>query len=126
MAEKKPWPTEIRLSRDKRTLTVGFDDGAAHAFSAEFLRVLSPSAEVQGHSPEQRVTVPGKRDVAIIAVEPVGNYAVRLTFDDMHNTGIFSWDYFLRLAAERGPLWDGYLADLAAAGLSREPIRPRT
>jgi DUF971 family protein len=83
------------------------------------LRVLSPSAEVQGHSPEQRQTVGGKRDVLIAAVDPVGNYAVRLTFDDGHNTGLFTWAYLRRLGEERETLWAGYLADLQAKGMSR-------
>lgn len=120
-----PWPTEVRLAKDKRTLTVDFDDGSTHSFAAELLRVFSPSAEVRGHSRAQRKIVPGKRDVQIIAIEPVGNYAVRLTFDDMHNTGIFSWGYLLTLAAERESLWEGYLAELAAAGLGRQPIGRR-
>lgn len=116
----KPWPTEIRLSKDKRTLTVSYDDGALFSFAAEFLRVHSPSAEVQGHSPEQRRIVPGKRNVAIRAVDPVGNYAVRLTFDDGHNTGLFSWDYFRTLGASKDALWAAYLSDLAAKGLGRD------
>ncbi len=120
-SDRKPWPTEIRLARDRTTLTVRFDDGSSFAFPAEYLRVLSPSAEVQGHSPAQRVTVPGRRHVRIVAVEPVGNYAVRLTFDDRHNTGIYTWDYFHRLGTEQDDLWAGYLADLAAKGLSRDP-----
>ena len=90
---------------------------------AEYLRVFSPSAEVQGHSPEQRQTVPGKSAVQILKVEPVGNYAVRLHFDDMHNTGIFTWSYLLKLGREHSRLWAGYLAELTAKGLSREPKR---
>src|SRR3954462_4975592 len=86
-----PWPTEIRASKDRRTLAVAFDNGESHTLTAEYLRVFSPSAEVQGNSPEQRVTVGGKSDVEILKVEPVGNYAVRLGFDDMHNTGIYTW-----------------------------------
>lgn len=119
--ERGPWPVEIRLSNDKKTLTVRFDDGTDFALSAEYLRVLSPSAEVQGHSRDQRVTVPGKREVAITAIDPVGNYAVRLTFSDGHNTGIFSWSYFRRLGEERETLWQEYLGELAAKGLSRDP-----
>ncbi len=118
---KKPWPSEIRLSKDRRTLTIAFDDGRSFAMPAEFLRVVSPSAEVQGHSPSQRVTVPGKRDVMIVAIEAVGNYAVRLTFDDMHNTGIYSWDYLDRIGREQEGLWAGYLTELADKGLSRDP-----
>ncbi|GGE77396.1 DUF971 domain-containing protein [Stappia taiwanensis] len=121
MPESKPWPTELRLSKDRRTLTVVFDNGESHAYAAEYLRVCSPSAEVQGHSAAQRKTVPGKRNVTIIQIEPVGNYAVRLHFDDLHNTGIFSWDYFQKLAHERESLWGGYLAELEEKGMSRDP-----
>jgi DUF971 family protein len=115
-----PWPTEIRLNRARNALSVGFDDGTLYELPAEMLRVLSPSAEVQGHSPEQRRTVPGKKDVVITAVDPVGNYAVRLTFDDGHNTGLFTWVYLRKLGEERERLWTGYLDELKAKGLSRE------
>lgn len=118
-----PWPVEIRLSKDRNRLTVGFDNGESHVLSAEYLRVFSPSAEVQGHSAEQRQTVGGKESVEILQVEPVGNYAVKLQFDDMHNTGIYAWSYLLRLGREEGPLWAGYLEELAAKGLSRSPRR---
>jgi DUF971 family protein len=121
----KRWPTEIRLSKDKRTLHVAFDDGAAFDLPAEYLRVLSPSAEVQGHSPSERKTVPGKRDVAIIGVEPVGNYAVKLSFDDMHATGLYGWEYLYALGTNRDENWRNYLAELDAKGLSREPARSR-
>ena len=87
-ANSERWPTEIRLSGDKRTLHVAFEDGGRFALPAEYLRVSSPSAEVQGHSPAERKVIGGKIDVAILAVEPVGNYAVKLTFDDMHDTGV--------------------------------------
>jgi DUF971 family protein len=117
--EKRPWPEEIRLSKDRKTLTIRFDDDLTFALSAEYLRVLSPSAEVQGHSPEQRVTVPGKIDVAITAIDPVGNYAVRLTFSDGHNTGIFAWSYLRRLGEEHDKLWADYLAELDARHLKR-------
>lgn len=120
MAEEQAWPVEIRLSKDKRTLTIDWDDASVDSFDAEFLRVLSPSAEVQGHSREQRQTVPGKRKVAIAAIAPIGNYAVRLTFDDGHNTGIYSWRYFRELAAEREAKWAEYLSELAAKGLGRD------
>lgn len=103
-------------------LTVSFDDGGDFALSAEYLRVLSPSSEVQGHSRDQRVTVPGKKDVAIAAIDPVGNYAVRLTFSDGHNTGIFSWGYFRRLGEKRETLWREYLGELVAKGLTRDRI----
>lgn len=121
MTEIKPWPTEIRLRKDRRSLAVRFDDGADFEYPAEFLRVLSPSAEVQGHSKEQRQTVPGKIDIAITAVDPVGNYAVRLTFADGHDSGIFTWTYLRRLGEEREALWADYLAELSAKGLSRAP-----
>ena len=115
----KRWPSEIRLAKDKRTLSVAFDDGSAFALPAEYLRVMSPSAEVQGHSPSERKTVPGKREVAIIGVQPVGTYAVKLVFDDMHDTGIFGWDYLFKLGAEQADRWQGYLDELNAKGLSR-------
>ncbi|MGV8841139.1 MAG: gamma-butyrobetaine hydroxylase-like domain-containing protein [Bauldia sp.] len=113
------WPTEIRLDREKRVLTVTYDDGASAAFDAEYLRVFSPSAEVQGHSPQQRRLIAGKSRVRVMAIQPVGNYAVRLAFDDGHNTGIFTWDYFDKLARERETLWAGYLSELAQKGLGR-------
>jgi DUF971 family protein len=114
------WPTEIRLAPDKRSLTITFDDGVAHTLTAEHLRVASPSAEVQGHSPDQRKTVGGKKDVTILNIVAVGNYAVRLTFDDMHSTGIYGWDYLDRLGREREERWAAYLAELAAKGMKRE------
>jgi DUF971 family protein len=116
---RTPWPTEIRLKHDRRALAVAFDDGVVHDISAEMLRVLSPSAEVQGHSAEQRKTIGGKQDVAITAVDPVGNYAVRLTFDDGHSTGIFTWAYLRKLGDQREALWAEHLAELKAKGLSR-------
>lgn len=119
MNDKTPWPTEIRLRHDRRALVVAFDDRVTHELPAEMLRVLSPSAEVQGHSPEQRQTVPGKANVSIAAVDPVGNYAVRLTFSDGHNTGLFSWTYLRHLGDERDSLWAAYLAELKAKGMSR-------
>jgi len=118
--QAQAWPTEIRLHKDRRTLTVSFDSGESFALAAEYLRVKSPSAEVQGHAPEERKTVPGKRYVAILEVQPIGNYAVRLVFDDLHSTGIFSWDYFLDLGRHRDAYWQDYLDELAAKGLSRE------
>ncbi|MBO6716400.1 MAG: DUF971 domain-containing protein [Rhizobiaceae bacterium] len=111
-------PSELRVSKDRRELTVSFADGS-YKLPAEMLRVLSPSAEVQGHSPEQRVTVPGKRDVAIAAIEPVGNYAVRIVFDDGHDTGIFTWSYLDTLGREQETRWQAYLDELAQKGLSR-------
>lgn len=119
----RAWPTEIRLAKGGRTLTVAFDSGETHALAAEYLRVKSPSAEVQGHGPDERKTVPGKREVAIIEVQPIGNYAVRLTFDDTHSTGIYSWDYLLELGRRHERYWGDYVAELAVKGLSRDPPR---
>lgn len=119
------WPTEIRLSKDRRTLHVTFDDGASHVLTAELLRVESPSAEVQGHGPTQKKTIPGKREVEILKVEPVGHYAVKLTFDDMHDTGIFGWDYLRELGETGEAKMQAYLDALEAQGLSREPLRRR-
>ncbi|WP_108683684.1 gamma-butyrobetaine hydroxylase-like domain-containing protein [Methyloceanibacter sp. wino2] len=113
------WPTELKLDKDKRVLTVSFDDGAQFALPAELLRVLSPSAEVQGHSPEQRVTVPGKQNVRIVQLEPVGTYAVRITFDDGHNTGLYMWDYLRDLGVNQEARFRDYLTELADKGLSR-------
>jgi DUF971 family protein len=120
-ASHDPWPTELRLSKDKKTLAIGFDTGERYELAAEYLRVKSPSAEVQGHSPEERKTVPGKRDVMILEVLPVGNYAVRLVFDDMHSTGIYGWDYLRDLGQNHAANWQDYLDELAAQNLSRDP-----
>jgi DUF971 family protein len=119
----QPWPTELRLHKDRRTLAVSFDNRERFELAAEYLRVKSPSAEVQGHSPDERKTVPGKKDVMILEALTVGNYAVRLVFDDMHSTGIFSWDYLLELGRNRDQYWQDYLDELAAKGLSREAVR---
>jgi DUF971 family protein len=116
----KPWPTELRLRKDRRMLTVAFDNGERFDLAAELLRVKSPSAEVQGHSPDERKTVSGKRNVGILEVNPIGNYAVRLVFDDMHSTGIYSWDYLLTLGRDHERIWQEYLDDLSGKGLSRE------
>jgi DUF971 family protein len=113
------WPTEFRLDKDGRVLTVTFDDGQSFALPAELLRVLSPSAEVQGHSEDQRVTVAGKKAVGIVRLEPVGNYAVRIVFDDGHDTGLYVWDYLRELGEHKDARWQDYLQDLAAKGLSR-------
>lgn len=115
------WPTELRLSPDKRTLTVAFENGDSFALEAEYLRVMSPSAEVRGHTPDQKKTVAGKRTVAILAIDPIGNYAVKLRFDDMHDTGIYGWDFLHDLGAQRERHWKEYLAELAAKRLSRDP-----
>lgn len=118
-----PTPTEIRLNRAEKVLHVTFDTGERFALPAEYLRVESPSAEVQGHGPGQRVLVPGRRHVGILQVEPVGNYAVRLVFDDLHDTGIYSWPYLLELGREQATRWAAYEQALAAKGLSRDPPR---
>ena len=115
-----PWPVEIKLKHDKRTLEICYDDGACFTLSAELLRVMSPSAEVQGHSEAQRKTVGGKRNVQILKVDPVGNYAVRLTFDDLHDSGIYAWDFLRELGLNAEPRFQSYLDDLAAKGLDRD------
>lgn len=114
------WPVEIRLAKDKRSLSIAFDDGKTFSLPAELLRVTSPSAEVQGHSEAERKTVGGKRNVAILSVDPVGNYAVRIGFDDMHNTGIYSWAFLHDLGANADQRLQSYLDDLAAKGLNRD------
>jgi DUF971 family protein len=113
-------PSEIRVSKDRRLLTILFSNHAPIPLEAELLRVVSPSAEVQGHSPEQRVTVPGKRNVAISRIEPVGNYAVRIIFDDGHDTGIFTWIYLHELGHEKDARWQAYLDELSEKGLGRD------
>ena len=119
MSANMPWPTELRLHKDRKTLTVAYDSGETFDLAAELLRVRSPSAEVQGHSPAERRTVGGKQNVQILELHPIGNYAVRLGFDDMHSTGIFSWDYLFELGHNREKYWNEYLAELSAKGLSR-------
>jgi DUF971 family protein len=121
MNDKQAWPTELRLHKDRKTLTVSFDGGDRFDLPAEYLRVKSPSAEVQGHSAEERKTVPGKRNVEIIEVLPVGNYAVRLVFDDLHSTGIFDWNYLHELGRNQPKYWQDYLDELAAKNLARDP-----
>ncbi len=116
-----PWPTELRLHKDRKTLAVAFDNGEGFELPAEYLRVRSPSAEVQGHSPAERRVVAGKRDVQILEVQPVGNYAVRLVFDDLHSTGIFSWDYLFELGRNREQYWRDDLDELQQKNLSRIP-----
>jgi DUF971 family protein len=122
-SKSEPWPTELRLHKDRRTVTATFDTGETFDLPAEYLRVKSPSAEVQGHSPDERKTIGGKKDVMILEVHPVGNYAVRLVFDDMHSTGIFSWGYLLELGRQQQRYWQDYVDELAVKGLSREPPR---
>jgi DUF971 family protein len=118
-----PWPTELKVSQDRHLLSVTFDDGGQFRLPAEMLRVLSPSAEVQGHGPGQKVTVPGKRNVAIRAMTAAGNYAVRIVFDDGHDSGIYTWKYLLELGRDGEKLFAAYEAELAEKGLSREPRR---
>ena len=118
-AANMPWPTELRLHKDRKTLTVSYETGERFDLAAEYLRVRSPSAEVQGHSPSERRTVGGKQNVQILELHPIGNYAVRLGFDDMHSTGIFSWDYLFELGRSRERYWNEYLAELSDKGLSR-------
>lgn len=120
MTETTVWPLEIRIHRAERRLEIDFDDGRTFDLPAEFLRVESPSAEVQGHTPSQKVTVPGKRQVGIVRLEPVGNYAVRIVFDDGHSTGIYSWAYLYELGCDQQTLWASYLANLDAQGLERD------
>lgn len=115
-----PWPVEIRSRRAERVLEIDFEDGSSYSLPAELLRVESPSAEVQGHVPSQKVTPPGKRNVAITAVQPVGHYAVRLVFDDGHDTGIYSWSWLEKLGREQERVWRDYLERLERQGLSRD------
>ncbi len=117
----QPRPTKIKLKKADRRLEVSFDDGSQFSFTAEFLRVESPSAEVQGHGPSQKKTVSGRRHVAIIGIEPVGNYAIRLLFDDLHDSGIYSWALLYELGQSQDRLWQDYLIALTQNGLSREP-----
>ena len=114
------WPTEIRLKKAEKRLEIDFDDGTTARLPAEYLRVESPSAEVQGHGPGQKQLVPGKAQVGIKTVEAVGNYAIRIVFDDGHDTGIYSWAYLRTLGLEQEKRWANYLAALQAAGMSRE------
>ncbi len=110
------WPTELRLDKAKKTLTVSFDTGERFALPAEYLRVESPSAEVQGHSPAEKQIVTGKQNVAITAIEPIGNYAVRLVFDDGHDSGLYSWDWLHRLGRELQTTWPAYLSSQGRRG----------
>src|SRR5690606_20155315 len=119
-SDPRVWPQELRLNPEKTSLRVSFGDGEAFDLSAEFLRVVSPSAEVQGHTPAERKTVPGKQNVRISSLHPVGRYAIRIIFDDGHDTGIYSWAYLRQIGENRQTLWQEYLDELAAKGLSRE------
>jgi DUF971 family protein len=118
-----PWPVEIRLKQAEKELEVAFDSGETFRLPAEYLRVESPSAEVKGHGPGQKQLVWGRKHVGILSVEPVGNYAIRIKFDDLHDTGIYSWTYLHELGREREKRWRDYLAALEKQGLTREPRR---
>ena len=120
MTDAEAWPTELRLRDEGRLLAVAFDDGRRFDLPAEYLRVTSPSAEVQGHAPHERKTVPGKRDVAIREIVPTGNYAVRLVFSDGHSSGIYTWTYLAELGDQQPVRWQAYLDELASRGLRRE------
>ncbi len=116
-----PVPTEIKLHKLSRLMEVSFDDGKRFEYSFEFLRVYSPSAEVRGHGPGQEVLQLGKRDVDIVRIEPVGNYAIRPVFSDGHDSGLYSWDYLYEIGETRDDLWQTYLLRLSEAGGSRDP-----
>lgn len=120
MAEITAWPTELRLDGAKTTLHISFDNGDHFALPAEYLRVESPSAEVQGHGGVHKVIVGGKRHVGIERLEPVGNYAVRICFDDGHDSGLFSWSYLHELGRDQNKTWDTYLRALGGEGLDRD------
>lgn len=122
MPSKIPHPTDIRLHRASRVLEVAFDDGSRFKLPCEYLRVYSPSAEVRGHGPGQEVLQVGKERVNITAIEPVGHYAVKLYFDDGHNSGIYSWDVLYDLGSHQVELWQTYLDALAKAGHQRQPL----
>ncbi|MCK6450453.1 MAG: DUF971 domain-containing protein [Alphaproteobacteria bacterium] len=123
--DTRHYPVEIRYTRDKKQLEIDWDDGRTMIYPAEFLRVESPSAEVQGHGPGQHVIVPGRMHVGIMEIVPVGNYAVRLKFDDLHDTGIYSWQYLREIGENHDRIWAEYLAKLEEKGLSRDPKAKR-
>lgn len=115
------WPVELRYEREERSLEITFDSGEVFSLPAEYLRVESPSAEVQGHGPDQKQLVAGRKFVGIMEIEPMGNYAVKIKFDDLHDTGIFSWSYLYELGTEKTVRWEKYLSNLDSKGLSRDP-----
>ena len=121
--ETEHWPGEIRYVAADKRLEIDFDNGVTFSYPAELLRVESPSAEVQGHGPGDKKVVAERRHVGILEIEPVGNYAVRIKFDDLHDTGIFSWQYLYQLGRNQDEIWQAYLSALEAQGLSREPAR---
>jgi len=114
-------PTEIRLKQKEKVLELDFEDGTTFSLPAELLRVESPSAEVQGHSPSQKKVVAGRRHVGIMGVEPVGNYAITIKFDDLHDTGIYTWDALYDFGKNQDAMWEYYLGELESQGLSRDP-----
>jgi DUF971 family protein len=116
-----PWPVEIRLKQSEKLLEIDFDDGSKFRYPAELLRVESPSAEVQGHGAGQKTIVAGRRHVGIMGVEPVGNYAIRIKFDDLHDTGIYTWRYLYGLGKHAHEIFGAYLKALEEKGLSRDP-----
>src|SRR5690606_24066583 len=116
-----PRVTDLVLHKASHVLEVAFDDGARFRLPCEYLRVESPSAEVQGHGPGQKQLVAGRQEVGIVTIEPVGNYAIRIRFDDLHDTGIYSWTYLHEIGRNQAKLWGNYLAALQAAGKSRAP-----
>jgi len=118
-----PWPVEIRLKQADKALEIEFEGGESFRLPAEYLRVESPSAEVQGHGPGQKQVVSGRRHVGILGIDPVGNYAIRIRFDDLHESGIYSWSYLHELGREQARRWRDYLAALEQHGLTREPGR---
>ena len=117
----KNWPLEIRIKSKEKALEIDFDNGESFIIKAELLRVESPSAEIQGHGSGQKVTLAGRRHVGILSVEPVGNYAIKISFDDMHDTGIFSWETLYDFGVRKKELWKNYIDNLEAKGLSRDP-----
>lgn len=121
MSSSAPYPTDIKLHRASRVMEVVFDDGARFKLPCEYLRVYSPSAEVRGHGPGQEVLQVGKENVNITAIEPVGSYAVKLYFDDGHNTGLYTWAWLYKLGTEQDRLWQDYLTQLHKAGYQRAP-----
>ena len=123
MSDKGAWPVELRLKRAEKRLDISFDDGRQFSLPAEYLRVESPSAEVQGHGPGEKIIVAERAHVGILELEPVGNYAVRIKFDDLHDTGLYTWAYLYQLGVEYDKRWPTYLTALAARGLTRQPKR---
>ncbi len=121
MTGARPWPTELKLAKGGGSLTIAFDDGQVFELSAEYLRVMTGSADGRGHGSGPRPPISGKARAAITGITPAGAYAVRLAFDDGHDTGLYSWDLLYDLGARRTVHWDGYLEGLSAAGLTREP-----